>query len=183
MWDKITFKIEEDYMFVNGIKPAGKKEVKAAFVEHKMVLQELGYYGKPLKVMDCKDHTNEIPNEGSPVIERMKRIPPDMNHLIVSGTKWTVKGTMSNIYRRSHPLKPAYTVMAYGGGGTWSYHYEKGRSMLTNRERARLQTFPDNYMFEGNRSEIRGQIGEAVPVRLGAKLAEVALVVLEKIKN
>jgi len=94
-----------------------------------------------------------------------------------------VKGTMSNIYRRTHPLKPAYTVMAYGGGGTWSYHYEKGRGMLTNRERARLQTFPDDYMFVGNRSQVRAQIGEAVPVRLGMKLAEVVQFVLEKIEK
>ena len=71
--------------------------------------------------------------------------------------------------------------MAYGGGGTCSYHYERRRSMLTNRERARLQTFPDDYLFEGNRSQVRAQIGEAVPVRLGTKLAEVVQFVLEKI--
>ena len=165
--DKLTLKIEDDYMFANGIKPKDKDEVKAAFEEHRKTLEDLGYYGKPLSGVQFDDNSNEIPNEGSKVIERMMRIPPDMNHLIVSGTKWKVKGTMSNIYRRSHPLKPAYTVMAYGGGGTWSYHYEKGRSMLTNRERARLQTFPDDYMFEGNRSQVRAQIGEAVTVRLG----------------
>ncbi|GKS67901.1 cytosine-specific methyltransferase [Nitrosarchaeum sp.] len=181
VWDRLTFKIEDDYMFANGIKPNDRREVEEAFEEHKKVLEDLGYYGKPLKGKDFDDNSNEIPKEGSSVIERMSRIPPDMNHLIVSGTKWKVKGTMSNIYRRSHPLKPAYTVMAYGGGGTWSYHYEKGRSMLTNRERARLQTFPDDYMFKGNRSQVRAQIGEAVPVRLGTKLSEVAQMVLEKI--
>ena len=52
--------------------------------------------------------------------------------------------------------------------------------MLTNRERARLQTFPDNYMFEGNRSQVRAQIGEAVPAQLGRKIAEVAELVLGK---
>jgi len=181
VWDKLTLKIKKDYLFVNGIRLEDKKEVKAAFEEHKKVLQELGYYGRPLKGKHFDDDSNNLPKEGSSVIERMVRIPPDMNYLIVDGTKWKVKGTMSNIYRRSHPLKPAYTVMACGGGGTWSYHYEKGRSMLTNRERARLQTFPDDYMFEGNRSQVRTQIGEAVPVRLGTKLAEVAQMVLEKI--
>jgi DNA (cytosine-5)-methyltransferase 1 len=113
----------------------------------------------------------------------MAHIPPNMNYLFVDGTDWKVKGTMSNIYRRSHPLRPGYTVMAYGGGGTWSYHYEKSRGMLTNRERARLQTFPDDYMFEGKRSQVRTQIGEAVPVRLGTKLAEIAISVLESVKN
>ena len=109
----------------------------------------------------------------------MLRIPPGQNHLFVKDTKWHVQGLMSNIYRRTDPLRPAFTVLAYGGGGTWSYHYEKDRSMLTNRERARLQTFPDEYMFEGNRSQVRAQIGEAVPAQLGRKIAEVAEMVLE----
>ena len=109
----------------------------------------------------------------------MWRIPPGQNHLFVKDTKWHVQGLMSNIYRRTDPLRPAFTVLAYGGGGTWSYHYEKDRSMLTNRERARLQTFPDEYMFEGNRSQVRAQIGEAVPAQLGRKIAEVAEMVLE----
>ena len=183
VWDKITFKIEEDYMLANGIKPKDEMEVQNAFAEHRLVLEELGYYGKPVKGIRVDNPTDEIPSEGSSVIERMKRIPPDMNYLFVSGTEWTVKGAMSHIYRRTHPLKPAYTVLAYGGGGTWSYHYEKGRSMLTNRERARLQTFSDDYMFEGNRSQVRAQIGEAVPVRLGMKLAEVVQFVLEQIKK
>jgi len=104
-------------------------------------------------------------------------IPPDMNHEFVNGTQWHVNGRgMSLIYRRIHPLKPAYTVVAFGGGGTWSYHYERDRAVLTNRERARLQTFPDDFLFNGNRSQIRAQIGEAVPPlfakRLGAILAE-----------
>ena len=48
------------------------------------------------------------------------------------------------------------------------YHYEELRA-LTNRERARLQTFPDDYEFFGTREKVRRQIGMAVPCR-GAKI-------------
>ncbi len=178
VWDKLTLDAVEDYLFLNGIKDAEREEVETAFKEHEKVLKRLGF-GKSVHDKTFEDGSNEIPKEGSSVTERMWRIPPGQNHLIVRNTKWHVQGLMSNIYRRTDPLKPAFTVLAYGGGGTWSYHYERKRGMLTNRERARLQTFPDSYMFEGNRSQVRAQIGEAVPVQLGRKIAEVAMMVLE----
>ena len=44
------------------------------------------------------------------------------------------------------------------------YHWEEPRA-LTNRERARLQTFPDNFQFVGSRESIRKQIGMAIPAQ------------------
>ena len=40
---------------------------------------------------------------------------------------------------------------------------------MTNRERARLQTFPDDYIFYGSKESVRKQIGMAVPVE-GARI-------------
>jgi len=182
VWKLLTFDIISDYLSANDIKPKSKEEITNAFKEHEEILQKLGYGGNPLEGKYFKDESNELPNEGEGVVERMKMIPPDMNSTFVNGTKWKVESRgMSHIYRRLHPLKPAYTVLAYGGGGTWSYHYRRSRARLTNRERARLQTFPDSYMFEGGVSEVRAQIGEAVPVLLGKKLANIVETVLEKI--
>ncbi|MFV0563855.1 DNA cytosine methyltransferase [Malaciobacter mytili] len=96
------------------------------------------------------------------VVERLKLIPQDGNYKDVENTPYAVKGLMSNIYRKLHEDKPSYTVIASGGGGTWGYHYKEPRP-LTNRERARLQSFPDDYNFQGNTSEVRRQIGNAVP--------------------
>jgi len=49
---------------------------------------------------------------------------------------------ISHVYRRIKLDEPAKTIIAAGGGGTWGYHYPEPRP-LTNRERARLQSFPD----------------------------------------
>lgn len=82
-----------------------------------------------------------------------------------------VKGMISHVYRRINPDEPSKTIIAAGGGGTWGYHYPECRA-LTNRERARLQSFPDDFIFSGNVTEVRRQIGNAVPpngVRMLAK--------------
>jgi len=73
-----------------------------------------------------------------------------------------VKGMISHVYRRIKLDEPAKTIIAAGGGGTWGYHFPEPRP-LCNRERARLQSFPDNFEFEGSVTEIRRQIGNAVP--------------------
>jgi DNA (cytosine-5)-methyltransferase 1 len=104
----------------------------------------------------------------------MRLIPPGENYKFVEGTLWEVEGKgISLVYRRLHPLKPAYTVVAYGGGGTYGYHYRRTRTALTLRELARLQTFPDDFIFFGSRHQIRAQIGEAVPPLAAKRIAEV----------
>jgi len=106
------------------------------------------------------------------VIERLSYIKPGenvFNSNLPDRLKLNVKGArMSMIYKRLDPNKPSYTVTGSGGGGTHVYHWKENRA-LTNRERARLQTFPDDFEFIGSKESVRSQIGMAVPV-LGAKI-------------
>lgn len=115
---------------------------------------------------------NELTKQSAVVVDRLQHINPGQNaftadlpdhlRLNVTGAK------ISQIYKRLDPDKPSYTVTGSGGGGTHIYHWAEPRA-LTNRERARLQTFPDDYVFDGSKENVRKQIGMAVPC-LGAKI-------------
>ncbi len=121
---------------------------------------------------------NEITKQSDLVIERLKFIPAGENAWykgIPSHLQMNVKGAkMSQIYKRLHPEKPSYTITGSGGGGTHVYHWEENRA-LTNRERARIQTFPDNFQFEGSKEQVRKQIGMAVPPKVAQEIFEAIL--------
>jgi len=52
------------------------------------------------------------------------------------------------------------------------YLHPKAHRPITIREAARLQTFPDDFIFIGSSVQVAKQIGNAVPVRLALKIAE-----------
>jgi len=188
VWPRYTMDIWQDYIWLN--RNNKKKDSltewlgKEELIEkvHRAILFELGYYGKPLdKAGEFEDNSNAILKETENVKERMKNIPPGENHEFVRDTKYHVTGLMSNVYRRVHPLKPSPTIIAKGGGGTWGYHYAKNRQKLTNRERARLQAFPDSFVFKGKPAEVRTQLGEAVPPLASKAIAKTVAKILDKI--
>lgn len=136
-----------------------------------------------MKVKTCKEaitkppikadaDNNELTKQSKTVIERLEHTKPGENAWtanLPSHLQLNVKGAkISQIYKRLDPTKPSYTVTGSGGGGTHVYHWSEPRA-LTNRERARLQTFPDDFVFHGSKESVRSQIGMAVPVD-GAKI-------------
>jgi DNA (cytosine-5)-methyltransferase 1 len=119
---------------------------------------------------DAKNH--EFTRHAPQVVERLKHTKPGENAFtadLPEHLRLKIKGAkISQIYKKLDPNKPAYTVTGSGGGGTHMYHWAEDRA-LTNRERARLQTFPDNFVFYGNKENVRKQVGMAVPYT-GAKI-------------
>ena len=119
--------------------------------------------GEALEGVEKINHNAEHMNIANKTVELLKLIPEGGNFTnIPKDHPLYVKGMISHVYRRINRAEPAKTIIAAGGGGTWGYHYPENRP-LTNRERARLQSFPDDFVFEGSVTEVRRQIGNAVP--------------------
>ena len=58
------------------------------------------------------------------------------------------------------------------------FHFDQNRA-LTGRELARIQTFPDDFIFKGNAGKVQQQIGNAVPPKLAFQIANSVKEVLD----
>lgn len=79
----------------------------------------------------------------------------------------------TTILKRLRNDAPAYTITTkFNEGTTGAFIHPEQARTLTLREAARLQSFPDHFVFSGSSAQIRQQIGNAVPPLLARALAE-----------
>jgi len=78
-----------------------------------------------------------------------------------------------NKWRKMEPDQPARTLLAHLGKDGYSHiHYDSTQARtISVREAARLQSFPDGFMFSGTMNPAFRQIGNAVPPLLAKTIA------------
>jgi DNA (cytosine-5)-methyltransferase 1 len=125
-------------------------------------------------------------------IERYKAVPEGGNRFDLAANRpdllpdcWrNKKSGTTDVFGRLWWDRPAFTIR------TEFFKPEKGRYLhpqahrpITHREAARLQTFPDDFIFEGSKIEIAKQIGNAVPPLLAEALARSVRQLLDSASN
>ncbi|MHA2298275.1 MAG: DNA cytosine methyltransferase [Candidatus Hodarchaeales archaeon] len=134
----------------HGLEVKGKKFKK--YVTVKEAIDDLK--NLPTGALINHDYTSHKPD----FVERLKRAEIGKS----------LYKNYSDAWWRCYPDKPARTVKENHGGVF--IHYEKPR-VMTPRELARLQTFPDDFIFESTKSMVLKQIGNAVPPVMARAIA------------
>lgn len=122
----------------------------------------------------CGKNT-EVPNHtflrhGDKVVARYRLIPEGGRMPPPSLLPEEIRRkNFGNTYKRLHRERPSLTLVP--GNNAFPVHPIEHRS-LSPREAARIQTFPDNYVFLGSRAEQCKLVGNAVPVLLAERLAQ-----------
>lgn len=98
---------------------------------------------------ESAEFSHVFPRHGSSVLDRIRGTSVGDNCSL---------GKLKDDFYRCPPGVPARTVRSVG----WHIHYKCDR-LLTPREAARLQGFPDGFKFVGTKSDVALQIGNAVP--------------------
>ena len=165
VYDHVTRYLPRDYKIFKRMKP-GDQYPEAYALALTMFQKALDEYEKRYGFR---------PEKGTDEYERLKKeyIPP------------YDPGKFPNKWRKMEPDMPARTLTAHIGKDTYSHiHYDSDQSrVISVREAARLQSFPDGFKFSGAMNAAFRQIGNAVPPLLAYAIAKHIRKLLEKAED
>ena len=135
------------------------------------------YFREMVMVEKYRDvHNHVCTATGEMALKRFEKIEPGKNfHSLPEELKSSYENpgrTQNTVYKRLNPDMPSDTVVNIRKS-MW-IHPVFNRA-VSAREAARLQSFPDDYIFYGTKDSVYQQIGNAVPPILGRAVAEKVL--------
>ena len=170
------------YKVLNAVNYGVPQERRRIFIVGTLGENNFEYPHEINKIVTVKDaiddlpklkngETSEIPNHtamkhSAQMLEKMSYVSDGGNRNDIPEDLRPKSGD-SRKYIRYNSKKPSFCVT---GDMRKIFHYSQNRA-LTCRELARLQTFPDSFVFLGNTGKVQQQIGNAVPVLLANKIA------------
>jgi len=137
---------------------------KFAEMPYKKEIVEVGGYAQTMRSKSAVASQNLVSKNEDYVIERYKHIGQGQNwkaipqHLMENYAN--VNNCHSGIYKRLNPSIPSVVISNYRKNMLIHPYQNRGLSV---REAARLQSFPDHFVFEGTLMHVQQQIGNAVP--------------------
>lgn len=139
-------------------------------------------YQKFLRSEDSVAYNHEVRYPAEKVQERISYVPQGGNWQCVPEHLWpsSRSNRHSSAYKRLDEKEPSVTIDT--GNNHSNYFHPLYDRIPTVREAARLQSFPDNFKFMGNRSEQYRQVGNAVPPLLAKAIADRLMEVLKNEK-
>ncbi len=146
------------------------------------IVSDFSYPEKTEEVLTIKDVIDDLPKlvsgqestvpnhvamkHSAQMLEKMSYVKDGGNRMDIPEELRPKSGDIRK-YIRYDSTKPSVCVT---GDMRKIFHYEQNRA-LTARELARIQSFPDDFIFEGASIQIQQQIGNAVPPKLAYQIA------------
>jgi DNA (cytosine-5)-methyltransferase 1 len=138
---------------------------------YKKELCEVGNFAKRMRTKSHSSKQNFVSKNMDYTLERYKYIKQGENWRSIPARLMknyaNVNNCHSGIYKRLDASLPSVVISNYRKNMLIHPFQDRGLSV---REAARLQSFPDNFIFEGHLQDIQQQIGNAVPPLLAEEI-------------
>ena len=127
-------------------------------------------YQKLMRKNSVKLYNHKATKHSPIAIDRLKRIPPECGKEYLTEK---ISSTFGQTWGRLEKNKPSPTIITrFDTPSNGKNSHPFLHRAITPREAARIQSFPDDFVFYGNKSSIIKQIGNAVPPLMAKAIAE-----------